>query len=196
MSLTSFALRLIVAGLTMFNIYPQGTIYFINRLPPEIDAPIFNLDCATPLAGASYFAQLYGAPGANPTGGLLPMGGVTTFREGEGRAGYWNPIIVPVNFPAGEVARVQVRVWDARSSTFEGAVLNNQPFGFSKEMHVVLQAFDPPGSMGAILSGLESFCLVPEPTSLQLAVLGALLLRRKRTRLSLGARSEPIRSDL
>ena len=100
-----------------------GTVYFANRvLASGIDAPVFDADGKTPLAGESFLAQLYAGPSDDA---LAPIGAPSPFRSGEG-AGYFLPenrAIVSV--PPGQTTRVQVRAWKASDgATYEAAEIN------------------------------------------------------------------------
>lgn len=100
----------------------QGTVNFINRITGTVDAPVFDTDGVTRLAGSRYLAQLYGGPTEDT---ITAVGDPLPFRTGVA-AGYIDNSsgttrLIP-GVPAGGRAFVQVRAWDAeKGSTFEAA---------------------------------------------------------------------------
>jgi hypothetical protein len=95
----------------------QGTILFGNRLSARSWARIY--DCAgQPLAGVGFSAQLFAGPPGAADAELLPVDSPVPFRAGVA-AGSWMPRELSIPFlKPGEVAGLQVRVWDNR----EGAL--------------------------------------------------------------------------
>ena len=80
--LLSFLLLLQISGRAQSA---QGTVEFRNLSQISgIDAPIYDVDCLTRLAGAAYSAQLYVGQSESS---LTPVSPVIAFREGIG-AGY------------------------------------------------------------------------------------------------------------
>lgn len=213
-----------------------ATVHFSNRVPqatPPIDAPIFDIDGATPLEGYAvravlyrspttaftpfpqpllsdnFVAQIYAGPSADSLG---PMGYPAGFGTGT-NAGYVleqpnRPIVIwprplptpafppvyqvgatseslisqlvispPIYWPpvyyfpsytvlipgveAGEIAQVQVRVWDSSAgNTYEEAVTYGGKHGASAILPIVTGGgTNPP----AYLTGLGSFHLVRGP---------------------------------
>jgi hypothetical protein len=143
--------------------YPKdvnyGYILYNNFVPGLIDAPVFDTDCQTRLAGTAYSAQVY--VGFTPTS-LEPLGPITWFRTGSA-AGY----IVPVSFTVPGAADLQtvytqLRVWQAAAvKTFEEAAAAGGKIGSANivPMQVVYPTPPPNNPLG-----LESFCLIPEPS--------------------------------
>lgn len=162
----------------------QGTIDFRNRITGTLDIPVFDLGGTTKLAGPDYVAQLYFS--ATETGAYTPVTGApAAFRTGTG-AGYWNagadstrtlPGIV-----AGTAAWLQVRVWNATlGTTYENATGNR---GLSLPFLVPTTGGGgiPPGSP-AFMTAMQSFSVVPEPSTIALGVLGLaglLFIRRRK----------------
>ncbi len=104
-------------------VHGQGTINFVNRITGTVDAPVFDTDGRTGLAGTAYLAQLYAGPTA---GAIEAVGRSVTFRTGSA-AGYFDTSVnstreIP-GVSVGGLAYVQVRAWEAAmGSTFEAAV--------------------------------------------------------------------------
>jgi hypothetical protein len=148
---------LIVALVVSTSASGQGEIAFKNRIPDlGIDAPVFDTDCQTRLAGTAFLVQGYG--GLTP-GTLQPLGEIVEFNTGIG-AGY---MIGPTggNIPGainGTIVYAQLRAWQASAGpTYEAAVENGGKFGFSNI--VPMEAVDPGGIPPNAPVGLQSFCL-------------------------------------
>jgi hypothetical protein len=172
--------KLIVAaavGLTAIGAFGQGLLNVGNRVTAAgIDAPVFDKDGVTRLAGADYLAQAYVGL---TEGSLVPVGTALAFRTGAA-AGYITSTGIAVSGIAGGTAAfVQLRAWKVSSgATYEAAAATGDNFGLSKTIQVTLTAAP---AAPADMAGLASFALVPEPSTLALGVLGvaALLLRRR-----------------
>lgn len=155
----------------------QGTIFdryivFGNRIyaDPRIDAPVFDTDCTTRLAGAAYLAQVYVG---SSTDSLMPIGLVQPFGTGD-RAGYVTPQYLRIPGAGGLRVYTQLRAWEARGgASYEEAVMAGAKYGFSNL--VPMTAVTPPGAPLEPV-GLQSFCLVPEPPSEVLLALGEVAL--------------------
>lgn len=164
-----------VAFATAAHLAAQGQISFTNRYGGgDIDAPVFDVDCTTLLAGDAYLAQAYVGLSADS---LAPVGRAVGFVTGK-YAGYISGQIVTV--PAIGTVYFQMRAWEAAAgSTYEEAVKNGGLFGASNLIQT--RAILPPGGPG-VPYGLESFCLVPEPAPLTLGLLGVGMLGLGRRR--------------
>ncbi len=97
-----------------------GTLHFNNRvLVAGLDAPVYDVDCQTPL-GSGFMAQLLAGPAPDR---LAPVGYPVPFRDREGRgAGYVSssePVSVPT-VPAGQVVYVQLQAWSQAPAHYEG----------------------------------------------------------------------------
>jgi len=170
-------LACVVASLTA---YAQGTVNFSN-LGVGLNAPIFDTDGTTRLAGNNYTAELLVGATASS---LQPVNVTANFLSG-GAAGYFQGGVKALQgFAGGSRPFFQVRVWDNRTGSSFDTALNRNASG-------VLQFSGPLGDPGAsppttpaTLAGLQSFSLVvvPEPSTIALAILGAgaLLLRRRK----------------
>jgi hypothetical protein len=154
----------------------QGTIQFVNRIPGTLDAPVFDVDGVTRLGGSGYQAQLYVGTSAN---NLQAVGSPVPFRTGAA-AGYINSSDVSVpGIAGGASAFVAMRAWSTASgATYEAAGIK----GSSQVLSITLGGAGSPPSTPALLTGLQQFSLVPEPSTIALAVLGgiALLFRRRK----------------
>lgn len=160
--------------------YAQGTVNFTTRAIPDVDVKVFEADGTTPLAGTGFTAQLYGGAAGAAESELVPLTPTTTFRTGNG-AGYVTPagsVAVP-GVPEGGTATLQLRVWDNAGGTITSFDAANT-YGMSPLFTV--------STLGGVLTtppnliGLQSFNLVPEPSTILLGVLGAaaLLVARRR----------------
>jgi len=141
------------------------------------------------LSGSSYVAALMFAPGANAADSALTWAGVTsTFRTGTAVGFFVNTPATLAGVAAGDTATLQVFAWDNSSgayadpaaawSAWKGALIAG---GSSSSFNLAVGGgtITPPN-----LVGLTSFNLymVPEPTTMALAGLGAaaLLIFRRR----------------
>lgn len=159
--------------------YSQGTLNFANFVtvtPPgiSVNAPVFNVDGTTRLAGSQFQAILYGGPNANS---LQAMGSALGFSTGAGAGYFIGGQRIVTTVPGNTTAVLQVRAWDSLSGlTWDTATIR----GESPLLNLLLgQAPATPPNM----VGLQSFNLVvvPEPSTIALAMLGAaaLFLRRR-----------------
>lgn len=174
-------LLLIAVGmLATLSAYAQGTVNFANVAGPAtartVNAPVFHTDGTTRLSGPGFQAQLYAGPSASA---LTAVGNPAPFLTGAG-AGYFQggsrtiPTVAP-----GAAATVVVRAWDtATGATWEAAGIK----GESGAITVTTGGAGTPPSLPANLVGLQSFSLVPEPSTIALAILGvaALFVRRRK----------------
>jgi hypothetical protein len=169
---------IILALLSLNVVLGQGTIYSNTRLPPGIDAKVFQWDGITPLAGDGYTAQLFGGMVGSSQNSLMPLFPVTGFLTGAD-AGYVVPVgeVAIPGIPEGDSASLMLRVWDNQGqqiSTFEQALLAGVFHGQSAIFDVAWLGGDvlPPAN----LTGLQSFALIPEPGAVWLFALGLGLL--------------------
>jgi hypothetical protein len=158
----------------------QGSFIFSNRVLPMIDAPIFHTDCVTPLAGDEFVAALYAGPQGSVASELVQVLPPTPFRTGQ-FAGYW--VAQGAQFTLGETIAAQARVWEAKAGSFEAAQAGAGLYGSSKVLEILIRSTAT--GLSDDLEGLESFCLVPEPSPVWLwagggIVLGLLAMRRRR----------------
>ena len=142
-----------------------GLVIFHNHIPDYgIDAPVFDSDGVTRLAGPAYLAQLYG--GTN-TSSLAPAGGAVPFGTGLGagyiQSGMSGKRVIPGVAPGGS-AVVQVRVWEAvKGTTFEEALAAGGMVGKSAVLTLTTGNYQT-GSPIPPLTGLSSFSIGrPQP---------------------------------
>ncbi|MCL5098250.1 MAG: hypothetical protein M1608_12135 [Candidatus Omnitrophica bacterium] len=146
-----------LVGLKSFHLrHAPITVILANSLSNALDAPVFEVDGTTRLAGTNYLAQLYSGP---TPANLVPTGPPVTFQTANG-AGYFPPLgadrmrLVEGISPA-DVAYCQVRVWrGAAGGTWEQARTNSQAVGVSDLCQ--LQAGN---AVPYYLKGLKSFAL-------------------------------------
>jgi hypothetical protein len=153
------------------NILAQGQIVFSNHARFQgLEAPIYDVDCRTPLSGPDFLAQGYLGLTAESLEPMLPL--LHFYPTGSSADGYLLSELVEV--PGGGPRFFQLRAWEAAAgSSYEAAVAAGGKHGVSNIS--LVQAVFPPGAPG-IPSGLQSFCLVPEPSSLALLIGGGLLM--------------------
>jgi hypothetical protein len=149
--------------------FAQGQITFNNRVAGVVDARVTDLSGAG--VGAGFTAQLFGGAEGSAAGALTALNPTTTFRTSSAAAqGYVNGVVVDVpGIAAGGKAAVQMRVFDA-GGTKVG------------ESNLITITLGGGVLVPANLEGLQPFQIVPEPSTIALAVLGigALLLRRRK----------------
>jgi hypothetical protein len=148
----------------VLEVHPKqrgGTVVFANRVTiTDIDAPVYDADGTTRLAGAAFFAQLYAGPAEDQ---LTPVGWPVPFGEGT-RAGYVPSSVVAITTVApGALAWVQMRAWEsARGPSYEAALQAGGKVGESGLVQVTTGGAGDPPSFPAALVGLASFRLLRE----------------------------------
>lgn len=162
--------------------FSQGTVDFSNARDFVTPGDRLVRDVnGVPLTGTDYFAQLYyGALGA-PADSLTPVTSApTTFRPPGGTAsGTWfGGMRTLIGFPEGQTVHLQVRVWDsAAGPTWEIAAQNGfagTQYGQSQVFSFTLPVTGPPQAW--FIENFRGFTLVPEPSLLGLAIVGAAVL--------------------
>lgn len=131
------------ATLTVTNAIGGGILLFDNR---TLNAPVYDVDGVTKLAGSNYLAQMY----AGPSSAILrPLAQPKPFRTGV-LAGFINssfyefPDVLPQ-----AVAYIQLRAWEAAwGNSYEEARARGGKFGFSPIISVTTIA--PPGSPSSV----------------------------------------------
>ncbi|MCC6235320.1 MAG: immunoglobulin domain-containing protein, partial [Verrucomicrobiales bacterium] len=151
-----------------------GTVYFANRsLAIGLDAPVFDVDGKTRLAGAAYLAQLFAGPSDDT---LAPVGDPVAFRDGEGAGYFYSEMRAIPTVPPGQTARVQVRAWQASAGqTYDAAVRSKGHTGRSVILSLVTGNAGSPPTLPTFLGGLTSFSLDSNvaPTSYTLTLVSA-----------------------
>ena len=143
----------------------QGWVYFANRvdLTPGVDEPVSG--CSGLLLGTGYTAQLFGGSAGTADINLMALTPKTTFQTTPAQAGYVISVAVVVPSVApGQIARLQMRVWDNRGGTVTSwQAATNYPTVQSGTS----PSFDSPPltslttSEPVILTGLQSFSICP-----------------------------------
>ena len=173
---------LAVSLLVVAGSYAQGTVNFANA-GAGLNAPIFDENGTTKLAGAGFMVELLAGTTATS---LAAVGTPTTFLSGGG-AGYFNGGVITVpGIAAGTSGFFAVRAWnDSLGATYALASAAGHGYGTSSPFQVTTGGAGTPAGPPATLVGLTSFSLVaavPEPSTIALGLLGAaaLLLRRRK----------------
>jgi hypothetical protein len=173
----------LAAVLVSASTFAQGTIKFNNRLTGQVDAPVsFGTSAVGVGSQPGAMAQLYLIPATGAPVALTPA---TTFRTTSAAAMFYvneptSGVIVP-GVPAGSTANIQLRAWFGAASY--DAALDTQR-GFSNIIPVSLGGTPAVGAPipDAVLTGLQGFTIVPEPSTVAFGILGAaaLLFRRRK----------------
>jgi hypothetical protein len=163
----------------------QGTITFSSvGGAGAVNAPVFDIDGTTRLVGAEFQAQLFYGPEGGGLGSLTPVGNPTPFLTGGGAGHFQGGVITLGDIAPGAAADFQVRAWQTLGGTFtsyDAAVAGGAKFGQSTVFTTVTGG--PTPNPPRALVGLQSFSLVPEPSTYALLALGAaaFLFRRRKT---------------
>ena len=140
-----------------------GTVNFSNRnrlTDPVIDAPVFEADGVTRLAGPAYLAQLYAGPSPDT---LAPVGWAVPFRTGTSAGYVEGGVVVITSVAPGAVAYVQMRAWEsARGPDFDSAWRAGGAVGASAVLSLTTGGAGAPPSFPADLVGLSSFTIARE----------------------------------
>ncbi len=149
-----------------------GQIVYGNYVPPAgINAPVFDVDCQTRLEGPRFVWEVYAGLAPDQ---LQPLGLILPFKTGPA-AGYIESRIYDIpGAHTDDLAYTQLRAWDSEAGpTYEAAVVAGGKYGASNI--VPIYVVWPPGPPEWPI-GLQSFCLVPEPSSLVLLGCGVVAL--------------------
>lgn len=171
------ALLMMVALIAPKAFAADGAIEFTNfDVATSLYAPIFNTDGTTKLSGTGFSAQLYYDSGS----GFVAVGPVVNFATASlaGTFSSYPSVTIP-GVAIGSTTTLQVRAWDNAGgsiSSWETATIRGQSASFTS------QPLGDPSNASTlpVLTGLNSFSLVPEPTTIALGVLGGLVLLMRR----------------
>lgn len=174
-----------------YSVLGQGTILFANRLSASTFAPVYMPDGTTPVTGPNFSAQLYAQLG----GSFTAVGNPIVFRSpGTAASGAWPGATVAIpGALAGTSVQLEVRAWANSFASYDAAVAGGGLYGLSSPFTSSPLGGDPGGGGLTIpdpnivgnalaINNMQSFSLVPEPSTIALGVLGigALLLRRRK----------------
>lgn len=152
--------------------WAQGTVNFTNETI-DFSAPILGLDGQPLPAGAQYMASLWIGSDA----GSLSSVASTQINIGGGI--FDGGAVTVASFAPGASVVAQVRSWDSTTGAdWATAAIR----GESNNINITLGGAGNPPSLPTDLVGLESFQLVPEPSTFALGILGigAMLVARAR----------------
>jgi hypothetical protein len=184
----------------------QGTTYIVafdNRNSifadgTSVDRLVYRDQVGgTRLVGTNYVAQLWFGIGAGlPADALteIASGGTAPATSAPGASRFRTPTTtLPGTWAQGsrtlggvqlgQTLTMQVRVWDlGAAATYADAKAQGAMYGQSDPFGYVIRVSDPPAPADTQMLNLRAFALVPEPSSVALAVLGmgALVLFRRR----------------
>jgi len=159
----------------------QASFAFRNYHPAGVDAPVFDAN-GNRLFGDNYVAVLYGGPSANnlelarirhlgPSMEPVPFGWVVN-----GQNGYFTEAggVLIESVPGVGIAWLQVRAWDLRVGHTYDEVASLGLGGYGESLLFQATGGDPASLIPPQpLLGLQSFSLVPEPSTWALLTLGA-----------------------
>jgi len=189
---------LVALTLASFGALAQGTINFANAAGGGLNAPDFDTDGTTKLAGAGFIAQLYAGAVGTAWDSLTALTPTAVFATGLNAGYFFGGSVVVTGVPGGSAAAAQVRVWNSAFATWDAAWAAYQAGNPTAKVGVsgwngtglptttlTTPPLRSPGvGLDPNLVGLTSFHLysVPEPSTIALGVLGAaaLLLRRRK----------------
>jgi hypothetical protein len=178
-------LTLACLGLTL-SAHAQGTVNFNNFVGSGgsiVNARIYGTGGTSQPLGAGFMVALYAGPQTTDASALTLIGSALTFNTSGAGMGYINPSAGTTRtinsvLPGG-TATIQLRAWDTSTgATWETATVR----GTSALLDVVTGGAGSPPGTPANLVGLQSFQLVPEPSTIALGALGigALFFARRR----------------
>jgi hypothetical protein len=166
--------------------YSHGNVNFANVIiagtSRPVDAPVTAENGTTRLVGTSYMSQLWARP-AGSSAAYTAVGAGTSFLTAAGFEGYWIPATRAIpGVAAGEQAQVIARAWRVSDgATWDAAQQAGRGYGQSAPITITLTA---PPATPALMTGLQGFSLVPEPSTIALGILGGLgtlvLVRRRK----------------
>ena len=167
---------LVLATLSVQCAFSQGTFIFQNHHPLGLDAPVFDAS-GNRLSGTHYVAVLYG--GGRPDALTIAQRGPADMPPESftavfnGQPGYFSGLgYVMVDDAPGGFAWLQVRAWDMRLGATYDDVVRLGVGGYGASPLFQARGGDDARPAQPLL-GLESFSLVPEPSTWALLALGA-----------------------
>lgn len=174
----------VALGVACASAFAQGQLNFAN-FGSGANAPVYDTDGTTKLAGSAFTASLWWGPGTVTDSSTLTLLASTAFAS----SGFFLGGSQTINGQAGGAAvTLQVRVWDTASgsSWASASVLPGARVGESSLFSLTLTS---PPTTPSSLTGMTSFHLsvvpptTPEPSTLALAgvgLAGMLMLRRRK----------------
>jgi hypothetical protein len=190
-----FLLRVVGLAFSLASVgFAQEAFVFGNyNAANGLDAPVFDAN-GNRLSGTNYVAMLYGGgysnvlqPGRSFGGQVMRPFPFTLTVQGE--AGYFYGGYVEIPEVCSVPTWLQVRAWDARLASSYEEVAGLGVGGYGQSPLFQLQGSDvclPNPRPPVPLIGLESFSLVPEPSTWALLGLGGMAVgwaaRRQRQR--------------
>lgn len=167
-----FTATLLASSLMAVAAFGQGQVLFQNVNSVGLQAYMYASDGTTKLAGTGFQAALINSD----TSAILAQ---TGFLSGGGAGIFSGGTVTVPGVAGGSIAHLQVEVWNtAFGSTYASASASGQAnaFAISPVLNItVTSAPNPPANLTG-LTPLSLNTVVPEPSSLALAGLGAAAL--------------------
>lgn len=114
-------IALLAAVLAAASTLAQGTFRFANTgdgtFGVPFEAPFFDRDGVTLLTGSDYWVGVYAGPLGTPDEQLRDRGATLNLGHTEGYFDAQNDAVEVPGVPAGQKARIQLRVWDSEGGT-------------------------------------------------------------------------------
>lgn len=158
--------------------FGQASFVFWNYHPTGLDAPVFDAD-GNRLFGTNYVAELYGGNTIDSLvlaqAGAASMQPVPFTRIYNDQPGYFADVgyVHFPNVPGAGFAWLQVRAWDLRlGETYDEAMALGLG-GYGQSPLFYARGGDLTTDLPRPLIGLQSFSLVPEPSTWALLAFGA-----------------------
>lgn len=144
-----------------------------------VNAPVTLWDGSGPGLSSGWNAQLVHVRSDNV---IVPLFPASVFRNTSPAASYYvkqpsETVRVPGVSP-GDSATLRLRVWNGES--YETATLRGESSDLTLRLGGTPLRGQGPPIPSALLLGLQGFTIVPEPSTISVALLGAVLLIRKR----------------
>jgi len=181
---------LMMFGTSCVMAFGQGAISFRNigsgAGGTSVNARLFDFTGTTPLSGTGFSVQLWYGPSATPVGALTPLASpILGFNTGMATGYFGSPTVQIPGVPIGGVATLQVRLWDNAGGTitsYAQALTSGLYSGQSNAFQSAPLGDNLNPATIPVMQGLQTFFLIPEPSTHALLAfgLGALLLPRRR----------------
>jgi hypothetical protein len=172
----------VIIGAGAITAQAQSKVNFNNSVLPSKPL-VFDVDGTTALVGTNYVAQLYYSIGGGAWTAVSAA--PAKFRiSTTSQPGTWSGGTRDIPVPLQTTVRLQVCVWDSVLATsYDDALARGAGnYGQSTVFNYMNKVSEPPATSDTYMDNFTSFKLVPEPSTIGLALLGGLafLIRRRK----------------